>query len=296
MRRARSTKLRGGFSALAGTLILALAFGCSGTDADPPGPDPDSTVVQADASVDVVGPDSQPAEPPDDPAAPFAVVELFTSEGCSSCPAAEKVLHQLVDEQRKTKLRVFPLAWHVHYWDYLGWPDGYAAEAHTQRQKDYAAAMSSTKVFTPQMLLSGATNLPATNVSLVGTAIQGALQQATNVSVTVWAGSATSSGGVTTELRVNHKVKGAPVDADLLVALVERGLSTAVKAGENAGKTLKHENTVRAYAEAKAGAGQVTLKLPPGVTLDNCSLIGLVQDATTMKVLGATGVDIKPGT
>lgn len=276
------------------TLFLALAFGCSGTSADPPGPDPDSA-VQSDAAVDVVRPDSKPAEPPDDPAAPFAVVELFTSEGCSSCPPAEKVLHQLVDEQLKTKLRVFVLAWHVDYWDYLGWPDGFAAAAHTQRQKDYAAAMSSTKVFTPQMLLNGASNLQATNISLVGAAIQGALQQASSVSVTVWAGSATSSGGVTTELRVNHKVKNAPAGADLLVALVERGLSTAVKAGENAGKTLKHENTVRAFAAAKASAGQVTLKLPLGVKLDNCSLIGLVQDATSMKVLGATAVDIKPG-
>ena len=93
---------------------------------------------------------SQAADPPG-----VAVVELFTSEGCRSCPSADKVLAKLVTGQAQSKAPVYCLTFHVDYWDDLGWPDRFADKRFTQRQRDYAQAINLRNIYTPQMIVNG---------------------------------------------------------------------------------------------------------------------------------------------
>ncbi|MEM6525653.1 MAG: DUF1223 domain-containing protein, partial [Bacteroidota bacterium] len=82
-----------------------------------------------------------------------AVVELFTSQGCSSCPSADKNLSQLIKDKNDRK--VFGLSFHVSYWNYLGWKDPYSKEAFTERQRKYAAKFANSSIYTPQMIVNG---------------------------------------------------------------------------------------------------------------------------------------------
>src|SRR6476620_3102500 len=94
----------------------------------------------------------------------FAVVELFTSEGCSSCPPADAVLARLAADTRDRGLAVYPLAFHVDYWDRLGWRDPHSAKAYTDRQYAYAAALGAAgQVYTPQMVVNGTAAFAGSN-------------------------------------------------------------------------------------------------------------------------------------
>ncbi len=277
---------------LACVLLCAAALaGCS-DDADSPRLDgpaaaPDAGQQNPDLPLK---PDAMP-EPPDDPARPFALVELFTSEGCSSCPPGEKVFAQLLDEATKAKLRVFPVAWHVDYWDKLGWPDIFGSKAHSDRQRAYAKAWKSTKIYTPQMIINGAKVVPASNVQLAGKGIQEALAQPVTISATVWQAAPAMAGA---ELEARFKVKSPPAGADMVLVVVERNIVSAIKAGENAGKTLTHQNVARGFASAAAAtSGKVTIKLPATLKVQESSLIGFVQDRTTLKVLAGTSAPLK---
>src|SRR5689334_14081460 len=88
-------------------------------------------------------------------AQPFALVELFTSEGCSSCPPADRVLARLAAEARASGRRIFPLSFHVDYWNGLGWRDPWSTRTFTERQRNYARALG-WRTYTPQMVINGA--------------------------------------------------------------------------------------------------------------------------------------------
>src|SRR5690349_3956412 len=100
---------------------------------------------------------------------PKAVVELFTSQGCSSCPKADAKFAELQGRQD-----VIALAYHVDYWDYIGWPDTFGAEANSDRQRDYATAWGSSRIFTPQLIVNGRDGVVASRKSEVQGAVEGA--------------------------------------------------------------------------------------------------------------------------
>ncbi|MBZ0167242.1 MAG: DUF1223 domain-containing protein, partial [Candidatus Omnitrophica bacterium] len=86
---------------------------------------------------------------------PFALVELFTSQGCSSCPTADEYLKELTTLAREKNIRLFTLGFHVDYWDYLGWRDPYASPQFTARQQRYAQVLRASTIYTPQMIVNG---------------------------------------------------------------------------------------------------------------------------------------------
>lgn len=225
------------------------------------------------------------------PAGGVAVVELFTSEGCSSCPPADAVLARLAADARDRGLAVYPLAFHVDYWDRLGWRDPYSSKANTDRQYAYAAALGAAgQVYTPQMVVNGTAAFTGSNGREADRQVAAALGRPPPAAAVAMKAEATDAGAV----RVGYDVSGAPAGAVLNVAVVERGLETKVPRGENAGRTLRHENVVRAFEviPLDKAAGSVEVKVPAGVNLKNAAVVGFVQDAKRMTVSGAAAVDL----
>jgi hypothetical protein len=162
------------------------------------------------------------------------LVELYSSEGCSSCPPAEKWMSQLKDDPRLWK-QIFPVAFHVDYWDNLGWPDRFASKAYTQRQYDYAARWNSSDVYTPELIVDGhewrrwfgGLGLPLAKPEDAGP-LRVVVQNAPwNVTVTH---------GLITATRTPHLTVN--------VAWLGMNISSDVRAGENAGRTLVHDFVV----------------------------------------------------
>lgn len=216
-------------------------------------------------------------------AVPVAVVELFTSEGCSSCPPADALLLDLAE---RGDPRLLPLAFHVDYWNRLGWRDPFSDAAYSQRQRAYARAFGSDRVYTPQMVVNGRREFVGSRRLEAERAIQQALEASASATVEV---AARVAGRTVT---VDYAVTGAPDDAVLHLALVQRRAEQAVPRGENAGRTLRHANVVRAFETVSAGMGTQPLTLPRGLRSAEASIVGFAQDPATMHVFGASEVAV----
>lgn len=178
------------------------------------------------------------------------VVELFQSQGCSSCPPAIKNVNALAGRPD-----VLALTFAVTYWDQLGWKDSFATPAYTQRQWDYAKGLNHSQVWTPQVVVDGRADV----VGAKPGQIEGLLAKVparTGPDLTVTAGNIAVGGG-------NAPAGGADV---WLVRYDPRTIEVAIKAGENSGRTLGHRNVVRQLVKLGHWTGRpATLALPPAV-------------------------------
>lgn len=226
-------------------------------------------------------------------AEPFALIELFTSEGCSSCPPADKLASELVAEADDDGRNLFVLSYHVDYWDRLGWKDPYSSAEATARQSAYAIQWRARSAYTPQMVVNGAVGFVGSNKGEAEKEIAKALKRDAPVEVVA---SVSSEG--TDDLRVHAEIEVEVEllhrDWDVIAALVERGLSQKPKRGENKGKTLKHDNVVRVFDDAQLTGDSVEFDLvvPGDVDREQASVIVYVQDRRTLKILGVTRVNL----
>jgi hypothetical protein len=192
--------------------------------------------------------------------APFALVELFTSEGCSSCPLADALLSELGAQARAAGRRVFTLAFHVDYWDDLGWKDPFDDPAWSQRQRDYSDAFGSDRIYTPQMIVNGAQEFVGSRGDEARRRIDEALAQPASVAVALrvhaTAPALPPTGSPAAPLRIDYDMSGAPARVILHVALVEDGLVSEVRREENRGRTLRHDAVVRALETVVIGASR----------------------------------------
>ena len=181
------------------------------------------------------------------------VVELFTSQGCSSCPPADELLGRLAHAGEVNGRRIAPLAFHVDYWNDLGWADPFSLPAWTERQRQYANALGDDRVYTPELVVAGASGMVGSQSARVIGAIATAPKQLPVAAKATWA-----AASVTVEAT-------APADADVLVAVWEDGTKTQVTRGENSGSTLAGERVVRRLERvAEAGkTGRLTIALGP---------------------------------
>lgn len=215
-----------------------------------------------------------------------AVVELFTSEGCSSCPPADALLAKLAAEARKSQQAVYCLSFHVDYWDRLGWKDRFSHRAYTQRQQDYARHLKLESPYTPQIVINGAQEFLGSDEPLVKGAIKLALARKTDATVDL---KASANGD---ELLVDYKILGAPAGATLCVAWTEATAVSNPNRGENRGRKLAHVHVVRDFQTVtlkEPFAGQLSLKRQdsqPG------SVIGFIQEATSRQVLAANAQEV----
>lgn len=219
----------------------------------------------------------------------FAVVELFTSEGCSSCPPADRVLADLAEDAKKNGRHIFPLAFHVDYWNHLGWTDPFSSPANSKRQQQYASALGLDRLYTPQMIVNGSEQFVGSDGARARKAVKSVLSRPAPASIMISA--APDRDG----WRIEYQVSNVPRDAELNVALVESGLVTQVHRGENAGRTLPHTNVVREFVTRSLdgnGAGSILLKTKFSAKENARRVIAFVQDQRTMAIWGA--VDVEP--
>lgn len=174
----------------------------------------------------------------------FALVELFSSEGCSSCPPADALLDEV---RASARPNVLTLAFHVDYWDSLGWPDPYASASFTARQEDYVRGLGLRQLYTPQMIVNGRREFVGSDRSRAKAAIDDALAQPASVQLTLGAPRVIAG-----QREVSVSLTEAPSDAVLFVAAVAGPLVSEVKRGENAGRTLHHGSVVRSLARGAA--------------------------------------------
>jgi hypothetical protein len=217
----------------------------------------------------------------------FAVLELFTSEGCSSCPAADALLAKIQAEAKDKP--VYVLSYHVDYWDRLGWKDQFSSSQYSNRQVQYSHWLSSD-VYTPQVVINGRKECVGSDESKLRKAIDNQLNTAASASLTI------NGEQKAKDIEVQYTIAGNNPKDKLLIAVVQKHALSAVKAGENEGRTLSHTQIVRELEtmdvkQNKQGSAQ--LHLPAGFNSTDYELIGLLQNSATGEIDATTRVTLK---
>jgi hypothetical protein len=218
--------------------------------------------------------------------APFALVELFTSEGCSSCPSADRVLAKLVGWAELENKNVLTLAFHVDYWNGLGWKDRFSDRAYSERQRWYARHEPQPRLYTPQMIVHGTTQFVGSREAQAFEAVKAALAKPALVEVGLAAHERES------QFEIDYQVRGAAEGDRLHLVLVQRRANTVVRAGENAGETLTHVSVVREHAERNVDGGQGSWRVTPESAAEH-AVVAFVQDPETLGVLGANQLSLE---
>lgn len=214
------------------------------------------------------------------PAQPVVVVELFTSQGCSACPQADALLGVIA-----TRDDVVALAFHVDYWDYLGWSDGFADPSHGVRQQEYADALGGRSVYTPQMVVHGAQSLVGHNEMAVMSALERHAASTPLVAISV----ARADGALSVTV-APAGVSG--VAGEVILVGFSAPQSVSIGDGENSGHTLTYHNIVRDYRMIGewSGLAEVELSAEIDASLEGYAVI--VQRPDAGEVLAAARVDL----
>jgi hypothetical protein len=216
------------------------------------------------------------------------LIELFTSEGCSSCPPADKNLIYLDKKQPFEGAEVITLAMHVDYWNRLGWTDPFSAAKYSERQSLYSDTFKLDGVYTPQMVVDGDSQFVGSSLNEA----QKAVSEAVKVQKAVVALSVSDN-------KLQVKISDLPKHsaAKVFVAVAEDNLSTAVKNGENGGRTLPHTSVVRELkivgavkAEDKNFETETAFQLQPSWKKQNLKLVVFVQIEQTNQIIGVSQI------
>lgn len=202
------------------------------------------------------------------------VVELFTSQGCSSCPPADEVIRELMQEDG-----VIVLGWHVDYWDYLGWKDEFSRPENTERQMGYRDRWNLRSLYTPQAVIHGEAQIVGSNEREVRMYVDQFQAEEPMLDLTL------STSGDTLNIQVSANVSGLP-GAEIFLVRVIPEATTSIKRGENAGKTISYVNVVEEMTWIADWNGRSNVEV--GASLDSDSqYVILIQAKDFGPVLGA---------
>ncbi|PWV98288.1 hypothetical protein DFR52_105270 [Hoeflea marina] len=215
------------------------------------------------------------------------VVELFTSQGCSSCPPADATLSRLIDEGK-----VLALSYHVDYWNYLGWKDTLSSPASTERQYGYARTLNRSSVYTPQAVINGRDHVNGADDAAIRAALAAmtARHQGPSVDVSI----------VTDPQGVRVHIGAGQGKANVVAVYFDEKTKVAIDRGENRGKTITYRHSVQATETIGMwSGGEVTLKLPESVLAAHpgrgCAILlqQVSRDGAPGAILGAAVIDAK---
>ncbi|MBL0740840.1 DUF1223 domain-containing protein [Chryseolinea lacunae] len=226
---------------------------------------------------------------PTKPAPPVAVVELFTAEGCSSCPLADEMLKELTDIMQKEGKHVLALAYHVTYWNHLGWVDPYSQEAFTERQKKYSKLLNVQGLYTPEAVVNGKHEFVGSNPVSFRMAVDSALRTPATYALEAHAALQKDS------VKLTYTLSKEPKRVVLNVAIVEKYVEHRVLRGENKDRTLKHYHVVRAMEKILKPMqnGTYTLAWPADLPKENGEMIVYVQQTSGWSIVGGVGVEVE---
>ncbi len=235
-------------------------------------------------SARVAGSQSSPARP--------VVLELFTSEGCSSCPPADALLKRLDEAGRIGETDIIAIEEHVDYWDHQGWRDPFSSSEWTERQEQYSRALHHDGVYTPELVINGLSDL-------VGSSEREVLRHISEAAKTSDIAVRISSINLlpkSAELTIHVETTSTDArSADLWLAVTERGLSSNVLRGENEGRNLPHAPVLRSLTRVRTqhGDSSVTTEYKATIGLDkswkreNLRFVAFLQDRKSLRILGA---------
>jgi len=213
----------------------------------------------------------------------FALVELFTSEGCSSCPPADAVVAKIQKESNDKP--VYILAYHVDYWNRLGWKDVFSDAAYSHRQSQYSAWLHLSGVYTPQIVVNGKTEFVGSEEGTLRNAIKTNLQLQAAAQITLSDIKVDAN-----KISLHYNTEGNNHNTVLLVAIVQKQAQTKVERGENAGHTLSHVQIVRSLQSVNLNnnTGAEIIELPKRFDPKGAELIAFLQNTVTGAISGAT--------
>ncbi|MGN7720722.1 DUF1223 domain-containing protein [Chitinophaga sp. 22620] len=220
----------------------------------------------------------------------FAVVELFTSEGCSSCPPADALVEKIQEDNKNPQIYI--LAYHVDYWDHQGWKDRFSDREFSNRQRRYAEWLNVRTVYTPQIVVNGASEHIGSDQGPILRAISAGLNQESAQPLML---TAKTEGN---QLQVDYEGAGNEKNTELVLALVQKSAASRVKAGENSGRSLSHVQIVRRLLRVpldKENKKDISMRLPPDFNAEGWELIGFVQHTADGHIsnAGRTGFETK---
>ena len=216
------------------------------------------------------------------------LVELFTSEGCSSCPPADRLLTSLDKDQQVDGAEVITLGFHVDYWDHGGWRDRFSSAEYTRRQEAYARRFGIGSSYTPQAVIDGAVEAVGSNRESVRDAISSAVSASKAVILAEIVGD---------KLRIDLSEIPAKQASTVYLAAAENGLVSNVSGGENSGSQLAHVSVVREMrAVGKLDAGQTSARIEAALPINsrwkaaNLRYVVFVQENASLRILGVKRV------
>jgi hypothetical protein len=225
------------------------------------------------------------------------LVELFTSEGCSSCPPADVLLSKLA-QQPISGVDIIVLSEHVDYWNNLGWRDPFSSSEFSKRQSSYADSFRTNSVYTPQMIVDGQQQFVGSDERKANPAIvKAAKEKKANIELHLLNADQQAA-------KVQIKIKDLPQltqndIAEVLIAVTESNLSSEVSLGENAGQSLKHTAVVRhleVLGDVAAGSNNFTadtrVPLKADWRRDNSRIVVFIQERRARRVLGAASLRV----
>lgn len=207
------------------------------------------------------------------------VLELFTSQGCSSCPPADRLMGSFA--MRKN---VIPLSFHVDYWNHLGWKDPFCSKEYTRRQYNYASVLNAS-VYTPQLIINGQKEVIGSDSEKISTEINNLLESQQDASLTI-----SQAEPINGKIHIRFSVSGKTDNTLLQIALIEKEVTTKITAGENGGVTLTNFNVVENFKTINAvknGENEASIDFPNAVNLKNMGIVIFIQQKKNNRITAA---------
>jgi hypothetical protein len=212
-----------------------------------------------------------------------SIIELFTSEGCSSCPPADRLVAKA---QKEFNDGTIVLSYHVDYWNNLGWKDRFSKKEFSDRQAEYAQRLHLESVYTPQAIVNGTTQFVGSDEGSLWKAIKSYTRES-NENISIETTAITHN-----KLFVKYQDASIGNNEELIVELVLKNAVTDVQRGENSGSTLHHINIVEAISHEHDKSGIADFDLPEGFTKENYILVAFVQNKKSLEITNALKTDI----
>jgi hypothetical protein len=209
-------------------------------------------------------------KPANTPSKHVAVLELFTSQGCSSCPPADKLVSNYISKEN-----IFVLSFHVDYWNRLGWQDPFSSKEYSQRQENYSKFLKAG-IYTPQLVINGQTEMIGSDERKISNTLKKVQSEPGVAELSIK--KLTCGNGT---IKIDFVASGNDPGAVLNIALVEKKATTDIKAGENRGVQLINYNVVRNFksiSQLKNWDNTSVINIPPGIDANNISVVLFLQN------------------